>query len=88
MYVNDEVSYFINELGRLDHVITVIVDGIPHARDVEMECFPEAIRELPRELEPLGIDLKTDERMFGKRDVFLRVMATLLRLNIDYFRSR
>lgn len=83
-YVNDEVDYFINELGRADHIIPLIVDGLPHSKDPSTECFVPAIRALPRELEPLGIDLKT----FGIRESFLRVMATLMRLDIDYFISR
>ena len=83
-YVNDEVDYFMNVLGRGDRVIPLIVDGLPHARDESIECFPPALLALDREHEPLGIDLKT----FRKRGAFLRVMATLLRLEIDYFISR
>ncbi|MBR0279188.1 MAG: SEL1-like repeat protein, partial [Synergistaceae bacterium] len=83
-YVNDEVDYFMNELERGDRIIPLIVDGLPHAKDESIECFPPAILELDREHEPLGIDLKT----FKRRGAFLRVMATLLRLEIDYFISR
>ena len=83
-YVNGEVDYFMNELGRGDRIIPLIVDGLPHAKDESIECFPPAILKLDREHEPLGIDLKT----FKKRGAFLRVMATLLRLEIDYFISR
>ena len=83
-YVNDEVDYFMNELKRGDRIIPLIVDGLPHAKDESIECFPPAILELDREHEPLGIDLRT----FGQKGAFLRVMATLLKLEIDYFISR
>ena len=83
-YVNDEVDYFMNVLGRGDRVIPLIVDGLPHARDESIECFPPALLALDREHEPLGIDLKT----FKMRGAFLRVMATLLKTEIGYFISR
>ena len=75
VYVNDEVDYFINTLHREDRIIPLIVDGLPHAKDESIECFPPAI---------LGIDLKT----FGRREAFLRVIATLLRLNFTYIKTR
>ena len=56
-YVNDEVKYFIS-LGREDHIIPLIVDGVPHSDDLSRECFPPALLSLPREDELLGIDLQ------------------------------
>ena len=82
-YVNDEVDYFI-KLGRAGHIIPLIVEGVPYSGDEGSECFPPALRALPRELEPLGIDLKK----FGVRDAFLMVIATLLELDLDSFISR
>ena len=82
-YVNDEVEYFINS-GRTDYIIPLIVDGMPHSDDGATECFPPAILELPRENELLGIDIKK----FGMRDAFLRVIAAMLRLDLDKFVSR
>ena len=84
IYVGAEVDYFINELGRVDRIIPLIVDGLPHSKDPDIECFPPAILALDREHEPLGIDLKT----FGKRDAFLRVIATLLKLKYTDFKPR
>ena len=82
-YVNDEVEYFI-KIGRKDHIIPLIVSGVPHAEDEAMECFPPALLELTREEELLGIDLTK----FGERDAFLRVIATMLELNLEDFVSR
>ena len=81
-YVNDEINYFI-ELGRVNRIIPLIIDGVPHAQDENLECFAKALLNLPREQEPLGIDLKK----FGTRRAFLRVIATLLKLDLDYFVS-
>ena len=81
-YVNDEVEYFI-KLGRRNHIIPLIAGGLPRSKDTDSECFPPEILKLPRELEPLGIDIKT----FGERDSFLRVIATMLGLDLEYFIS-
>lgn len=82
-YVNDEAEYFINN-GRAASIIPLIVDGVPHSEYPSLECFPPAILSLPRENEPLGIDLKTH----GRHDAFLRVIATMLALDLDSFISR
>lgn len=82
VYVNEEVKHFI-ETGKTDHIIPFIVDGVPHSGDESKECFPPALLGLPLEQELLGIDLKK----FGERDSFLRVIATMLELNLDNFVS-
>ena len=82
-YVNDEIAYFISQ-GRTDHIIPLIVEGVPHSGDPETECFPPAILALPREQELLGIDLQK----FGMYEAFIRVIATLLKLDIDDFIAR
>ena len=82
-YVNDEVDYFIKN-GRGDRIIPLIIDGTPHASDTSQECFPPSILALPREKEPLGIDLK----QYGMRYSFLRVIATILKLDLDEFITR
>ena len=82
-YVNDEAEYFIKN-GRADHIIPLIIDGVPHSEYTSLECFPPAILSLPRENEPLGIDIKTH----GRNETFLRVIATMLGLDLDSFISR
>ena len=79
-YVNDEVDYFIKN-GRINRIIPLIVDGTPHSDDPSKECFTPAILNLPRELEPLGIDLKTHK----ERGAFLRVIAAMLELKPGKF---
>ena len=82
-YVNDEIEYFISK-GRTYHIIPLIVEGVPHSGDPSTECFPPALLGLPRENELLGIDLTK----FGEHDAFIRVIATLLQLDIDDFVAR
>lgn len=77
-WVNDEVRHFIS-LGRTDRIIPLIVDGEPGATDPDRECFPPALRELPREEEPLGISAVE----YGRRGAFLRVLAALLQIRLD-----
>jgi len=81
-YVNEEVTHFI-ELGRKSHIIPLIVDGEPHAAEQSRECFPPALLALQEEYELLGIDMTK----FSRRDSFLRVIATMLGLDLDNFIS-
>ena len=81
-YVNDEVEYSMS-LNRRSHIVPLIVGGLPRAKDTNAECFVPALLDLPRELEPLGIDMKT----YGERDAFLRVIAMTLGLDLDNFIS-
>ncbi|NLG44575.1 MAG: toll/interleukin-1 receptor domain-containing protein [Phycisphaerae bacterium] len=48
-WVNKEVRHFV-ELGRADRIIPFIVAGEPHAAEPTRECYPSALRELPREV--------------------------------------
>ena len=82
-YVNDEIEYFI-KIGRLYKIIPFIVAGEPHSKDASIECFPAAILYFPHEHELLGFDLTK----FGSREAFLRIIATLLKLDLDNFISR
>ena len=83
VYVNNEVDYFI-KLGRLKYIIPLIVEGIPHTEKSSLECFPPALLALHQEDEILGIGVAK----FGKRNAFLRVIATMLELDLDNFVSR
>ncbi|MCR4656892.1 MAG: toll/interleukin-1 receptor domain-containing protein [Lachnospiraceae bacterium] len=82
-YVNDEVRYFIG-LGREDQIIPVIINGTPHAKDESEECFPPALLSLSDTKELLGISLPEH----GRRDAFLRIVATILQLKLDMLRKR
>lgn len=76
LWVNLEVEEFI-KMGKGDCIIPFIVDGRPFADDPSEECFPPAIRDLPKEQELLGANVnemgrdaaavKTVAQMFGVR---------------------
>ena len=77
-YVNDEVDYFI-KIGRSDHIVPFIIDGIPYSKDPDLECFPPALLALTEGNELLGINFK----QHGKTNSFLRIIATMLELDLD-----
>ena len=75
-WVNKEVETFI-AMGKQGCIIPFIIDGRPYAEDQAEECFPPAIRNLPKEQELLGANIsemcrdaaavKTVAQMFGIR---------------------
>lgn len=75
-WVNKEVETFI-AMGKQDCIIPFIIEGRPYAEDSSEECFPPAIRNLPKEQELLGANItemgrdaaavKTVAQMFGVR---------------------
>ena len=75
-WVNKEVETFI-AMGKQDCIIPFIIEGRPYAEDSAEECFPPAIRNLPKEQELLGANItemgrdaaavKTVAQMFGVR---------------------
>ncbi len=77
-WVNDEVASFI-EQGKADRIIPFIVAGEPHAANVANECFPPALRALPREKEIRGINVCNQ----GKTHALVDVIATMFGLGFD-----
>lgn len=71
-YVNDEVDYFI-KIGRREHIIPLVIDGEPHSENASAECLPPAILAMPKEYEPLAINIKE----YGS-DIILRVVVQIL----------
>lgn len=75
-WVNKEVETFI-AMGKQDCIIPFIIDGRPYADTPTEECFPPAIRSIPKEQEILGANItemgrdaaavKTVAQMFGVR---------------------
>ena len=81
-YVNDEAGYFIRT-GRADHIIPLIADGTPNSEDPAEECYPPEVLKLSMKQELAGIDL----RKFGSHKSFLRIIATMLGLDEEFFVS-
>ena len=52
-WINDEINYFREKKG-IEKVFPFIIEGIPHAKDKEKECFPSALEELTGNEERIG----------------------------------
>lgn len=77
-WVNDEVARFISQ-GRASYIIPFIVGGEPHAADPSQECFPPALRDLPRDKELRGIAVEK----VGKSRALVDVVATMFGVSFD-----
>lgn len=83
-WVNDEVVAFI-EQGKGDRIIPFIVAGTPHAKNPDEECFPPALRNLTRDEEIRGIDVRRKE---GKYHALVDVIATMFGVRFDVLWQR
>lgn len=75
-WVNLEVETFI-KLGKTDKIIPFIIDGEAYAKNPEEECFPLAIRNLPKEL--IGINISD----MGRDAAAVKVVAQMFGLKFD-----
>ena len=82
-WVNKEIQVFIDE-GRLGNIIPFIVEGLPHAGSAVEECFPQALKNIPKDKELLGINVQE----IGKERAFIKVIARMLSLRFDSFWQR
>ena len=78
-WVNKEVLRFV-ELDRQNKIIPLIIDGTPNATNPSEECFPPALRNLPKEQELRGIDIRRKE---GKQHALVDVIATILDIRFN-----
>lgn len=80
LYVSQEAQVFI-DLGRIDHIIPYIIDGVPNSKD-EKECFPKSlinhIEKFPND-ELLGANINE----VGRQKAFIRVVSSLLNVEFD-----
>lgn len=83
-WVNDEVIAFI-EQGKGDRIIPFIVAGTPHAKNPDEECFPPELRNLTRDEEIRGIDVRRKE---GKFHALVDVIATMFGVRFDMLWQR
>lgn len=77
-WINKEANYFI-ESGRAERIIPFIIDGSPKSRNLETECFPQALRNLPEEKELIGINIKD----MGRNAAAVKVVAHMLDVSFD-----
>ena len=77
-YVNLEAQTFV-DAGRAADIIPFIIQGVPYAEDKEQECYPEALLNLPKEHELLGVNIQE----VGKQKALVRVAAHILGVRFD-----
>ena len=77
-WVCKEVQGFI-ESGREKYIIPFIIEGEPHANNIENECFPEALKALTADKELLGINVNE----YGREAAAVKVAARMFELSFD-----
>ena len=77
-WVCKEVQEFIDS-GREENIIPFIIDGEPYSKDIEKECFPEALRSLAGEKELLGININEN----GRDSAAVKVIARMFDVRFD-----
>ena len=77
-WVNKEIETFI-DMGKQDNIIPYIIDGQPFAEDVDDECFPPAIRNMPKEKEILGANVNE----MGQDAAAVKTVAKMLGVRFD-----
>ena len=75
-WVGKEIEAF-RAMGREDHIIPFIVDGVPFSEDAALECFNAQLRTI----EPVLMGVSVME--LGRRKAFLRLIATMFQLQFD-----
>lgn len=83
-WVNDEVSFFKDALGRGDRIIPLVIDGEINSANPDMECLPLPIRNLPRDRELRCVDV----RAYGKNRAIVNIVSTLLDIRFDVLWNR
>ena len=82
-WVNEEIETF-TKAGRTEFVIPFIVDGEPYSKNGAKECFPDAIKAIPKDKEPLGVNINES----GKERAFIRTVAYMLNVKFDELWNR
>ena len=77
-WVCKEVQEFIDS-GREEYIIPFIIEGEPHAKNKENECFPSTLKSLAGERELLGININES----GRDAAAVKVAARMFELSFD-----
>lgn len=77
-WVNKEIEFFVKK-GRVSCIIPFIIDGIPLSRNPEQECFPQAIRQIPKDQELLGANINET----GRDAAAVKVVACMFDVRFD-----
>ena len=77
-WVCKEAQTFI-DLGRADHIIPFVIEGIPFSKDSATECYPEALLNLTGSQELLGANINE----MGRDAAAIKVVARMFNLVFD-----
>lgn len=77
-WVNKEIEEFIN-MNKTDKIFPFIIDGKAYAEKETDDCFPPALRNLPREEERLGGNINE----MGRDAAVVKIVAGMLDLDFD-----
>ena len=77
-WVNKEIEEFIS-MGKIDKIFPFIVEGKAFSEDSSEECFPPALRNLPKEEERLGGNIAE----MGRDAAVVKTVAGMLDLAFD-----
>lgn len=77
-WVNREAEVFITS-GRTEDIIPFIIEGTAYAKNLEDECFPLALRQLPEEKEILGANINE----VGRDAAAVKVVARMFDIKFD-----
>lgn len=77
-WVCKEAQTFI-DLGRADHIIPFVIEGIPFSCDSATECYPEALLNLTGSKELLSANVSE----MGRDAAVVKVVACMLNLSFD-----
>ena len=85
-YVNKEVDYYANILGRGDYIIPYIIKGVPYSNNPDTECFPKALRDynLNHNKNIYGYDVND----LGHSLAFIKVVAEMLDVDVEMLWQR
>lgn len=77
-WVNKEIEEFIH-LGRTNAIFPFIIGGVPMSTNPDEECFPMALKDLPKEEERLGGNINEK----GRDAAVVKVVSGMLNLDFD-----
>lgn len=80
-WVEKEIEDFVKlKGGRADNVFPFIIEGVPHAKDADNECLPDALRNLPENEERLGGAVNEQG---GRNAAVVKIIAGMLGIGFD-----
>ena len=80
-WVNKEITDFIDiKGGNSENIFPFIINGIPHSKDSNNECFPETLRCLPGDEERLGGNINDQG---GREAAVVKIISGMLGVSFD-----